>query len=61
MVSFRHLGDRVWFCPGILGGDGRELCFFQHKLHGQFVVNWWFLCGFSLVGNDANKDWGECA
>jgi len=56
-VSFRLLGDRVWFCSGILGGDARELCFFQHEICGQFVVNAWFLFGFLLVENDADKTW----
>jgi hypothetical protein len=49
------------FSLGILGGDERKLCFFQHEICGQFVVNAWFLCGFLLVGNDADKTWGECA
>jgi len=47
------------FALGILGGDERELCFFQHEICGQFVVNLWFLCGFWLVGNDDDKDRGE--
>jgi hypothetical protein len=52
-------GDHVWFCGGILGGDAWELCFFEHEIRGQFVVNAWFLCGFLLVENDADKrPWG---
>jgi hypothetical protein len=55
VVSFGFLGDPVPFCFGILGGGDRELCFFLHKIRGEFVVNTWFLCGFLLVGNDADR------
>jgi hypothetical protein len=40
------LGDLFGFATGILGGDDRKLCFFLHKIRGEFVVDWWFLCAF---------------
>jgi len=57
--EFRAFWGLVWFCFGILGGGDWELCFFLHKIRGEFVVNTWFLCGFWLVGNDDDKDRGE--
>jgi hypothetical protein len=39
-------GSCLGFAPGILGGGDWELCFFLHKIGGEFVVIRWFLCAF---------------
>jgi hypothetical protein len=40
------LGILFGFARGILGGGDSELCFFLHKICGEFVVIRWFLCAF---------------